>query len=154
MKESIEVKRAKQKERSVLRIMQTCKHFTGIQHTQCKAGIVLRDQFGDGIGWAANIPCTIGWNELPVKECPKVLYPTREEAEAEEAERDERSKRSLQAMRDAHADANAKGYGKGKGGSDSLKCPLCADGTLRYSVASINGHMHGACSNGCVSWME
>ena len=64
-------------------------------------------------------------------------------------ERDARSKKFMQAMVDAHADAKAKGYGKGHGGQDSLKCPLCADGTLRYSVASVNGHMHAGCTNGC-----
>lgn len=63
-------------------------------------------------------------------------------------------KKSMQAIVAAHEDAKAKGYGKGNGGQDSMKCPLCPDGTLRYSVASVNGHMHAVCTNGCVSWME
>ena len=147
-------KRTEQRECSILRIMQTCKHFTGIQHRQCKAGVVYYDQFGTGEGCFANIPCVTSFNKEPAKECPKVIYPSREEAEQEQAARDAHSKKSIQAMNDAHADAKAKGYGKGKGGQDSLKCPLCEDGTLRYSVASVNGHMHACCTNGCVSWME
>lgn len=154
MAKSVEEKRAEQTERSILRIMSTCVHFTGIQHTACKAGVNYHEQFGDGEGCFANIPCTTSFNKGPAKDCPKTLYPTREEAEAEEKEREAHTKKAMQAMRDAHADAKAKGYGKGNGGADSLKCPLCPDGTLRYTVAGYNGHMHAGCTNGCVSWME
>ena len=151
---TVEEKRVEQTEHSVLRIMQTCTHFTGIQHAQCEAGVNYHEQFGNGAGCFANIPCATAFNSGPTKDCPKVDYPTREEAEKEEADRTARSKKAMQAMRDAHADAKAKGYGKGNGGQDSLKCPLCPEGTLRYSVASYNGHMHAGCTNGCVSWME
>lgn len=54
----------------------------------------------------------------------------------------------------AHEDAKKRGIGKGKGGTGECKCPNC-DGTIRYAVASINGHMHACCSTpGCASWME
>lgn len=142
------------KERSILRIMSTCVHFTGIQHPACKANINYHEQFGDGLGCFANIPCTHMPDEAGIKECPSVQYPTREQAEAEEAEREARNKKSMEAMTLAHSDAKAKGIGKGSGGQSSVKCPLCPEGNIRYSVASINGHMHAGCTSGCVSWME
>lgn len=153
---SIEQKKADQRERSVLRIMSTCVHFPGIQHDACKAGVNYHEQFGNGAGCFANIACTQAYprEDVPMKECPSVKYPTREGAEAEQAKRDAHTKKAVQAMCDAHADAKAKGYGKGNGGQDSMKCPLCPNGRLRYSVASVNGHMHAGCTNGCVSWME
>lgn len=40
------------------------------------------------------------------------------------------------------------------GGFGSIKCPCCG-GTVRYSVAKYNGHVHATCSTkGCASWME
>ncbi len=156
MSKTIEQKRAEQKEKHILQIMRTCVHFTGIQHDACKAGVNYHEQFGSGEGCFANIACTQAYprQDFLMKPCPSVKYPSREEAEAEEAEREAQTKRSISAMHAAHADAKSKGYGEGHGGSDSLKCPLCPDGMLCYSVASYNGHMHAGCTNGCVSWME
>lgn len=40
-------------------------------------------------------------------------------------------------------------------GAGAMPCPVCKTGTLRYSRASYNGHVHGACtSEKCVRWME
>jgi hypothetical protein len=40
-------------------------------------------------------------------------------------------------------------------GAGEMKCPVCKVGTLRYSRAAYNGHVHAACSNcECVRWME
>jgi hypothetical protein len=40
-------------------------------------------------------------------------------------------------------------------GQGSMPCPVCKTGTLRYSRAAYNGHVHGRCStDGCVAWME
>lgn len=153
---TLEQKRAMQRERHILNILATCVHFTGIQHNSCKAGINYHEQFGSGAGCFANIACTQAHprDDFPMKECPSAKYPTRDEAEREETDRESQSRRCLEAMRLAHSDAKAKGYGVGSGGADSLKCPLCPDGILRYTVASYNGHMHAGCTSGCVSWME
>ena len=36
-----------------------------------------------------------------------------------------------------------------------IDCPVCEKGTLRYSQANINKHIHAVCSTlGCVKWME
>jgi hypothetical protein len=40
-------------------------------------------------------------------------------------------------------------------GKGSMSCPVCKTGTLRYSRAAYNGHVHAGCSTeGCVRWME
>jgi hypothetical protein len=45
--------------------------------------------------------------------------------------------------------------GKRRGFADTMPCPCCEGGTLRYSVASYNGHIHAACSTpGCVRFMQ
>lgn len=60
----------------------------------------------------------------------------------------------LAAMTVAKAAAKEKGLKQGNGGVGEVQCPVC-DGTLRFSVASVNGHMHAACiTTGCVRWME
>lgn len=36
-----------------------------------------------------------------------------------------------------------------------LKCPICKQGKLRYSIARSNKHVHAACTTAtCVRWME
>ena len=66
-----------------------------------------------------------------------------------------RMKQLVSAMVAAKQDAQLKGLRQGNGGRGSVKCPICVDGTLNYSVASVNGHMHTACSTkGCTRWIE
>lgn len=41
-----------------------------------------------------------------------------------------------------------------RGTAGTIPCPICADGSLHFSVAS-NGHVHAGCSTPeCVRWME
>lgn len=41
-----------------------------------------------------------------------------------------------------------------RGVSGTIPCPICG-GTLRYSVAKVNGHIHGSCATpDCVRWMQ
>lgn len=36
-----------------------------------------------------------------------------------------------------------------------MLCPVCDEGTLRYSVSSYNNHLWGCCSTeSCVRWVE
>lgn len=59
------------------------------------------------------------------------------------------------ALESVQTDAKAQGFKRGNGGRGSVKCPCCEGGTLRYSVAGLNGHIWGACSTeGCVRWMQ
>jgi hypothetical protein len=63
--------------------------------------------------------------------------------------------RMLLAVSATHEDAATKGLKRGNGGTGSVKCPACEMGIIKYSVASLNGHIWGACSTkGCVQWME
>lgn len=67
----------------------------------------------------------------------------------------ERVGKWMKALRAAKDHAKAAGLGRGNGGRGEMPCPAECGGTLRYSVASVNGHMHAACSSSkCVRWME
>lgn len=80
---------------------------------------------------------------------------TKEGAHAIVVARAKESERDFAAMRAAHEAARAKRFGKGKGGVGEIVCPKCGTGTLRYTVSSYNGHMHGQCSTpNCLAWME
>lgn len=149
-------RQATRREESIKRLMATCVHFRGVSHETCHAGVNLHEQFGEGPGCFANIACTQAYPNdfVPMKQCPLVKYPTRAEAEEKEKERAEQQKKAMEAVIAAHEDAKAKGFGRGRGGVGEVKCPLCSQGMIRYSVASCNGHMHGRCTSGCVSWME
>lgn len=88
---------------------------------------------------------TVGWSAQEVK----AGLPSPEEVAANFA----RASDALLAMGAVIEDAKSRGFGKGKGGAGEIECPICK-GRLRYSVASVNGHMWGVCSNpDCVRWM-
>ena len=131
--------------------MLQCKHFTGVQHDVCGVGVPyasVRPKTGGGL------PCFRGF-DMAGGECPRVEWPSRDEAEKEAVEEGAAFARTMLACSAAHEDAKAKKFGKGHGGADSLPCPVCTTGRLYYRVAGYNGHMHAKCeTEGCVSWME
>lgn len=130
--------------------MESCRHFNGIQHEACRAGVRYRR------GGQQAMPCIPKFiNGRDVWPCELFALPTREEAEADADKRMASIERTDRAFSAARQDADSRGLKKGHGGAGSLPCPACNAGTLRYSVASYNGHMHGRCStDGCVSWMQ
>jgi hypothetical protein len=132
------------------RIMDRCKHFTGVQHETCGVGVPyasVRPKEGGGLPCLREPMCNA--------ECPRVEYPTREEAEKEAADEEAIWARHSLAHRAAHDDAKVKKFGKGQGGADSCPCPVCEKGRIYSRVAAYNGHMHARCeTDGCVSWME
>jgi len=144
------------REKEIAREMGDCVHFPGIQHAECRAGVNMRQLVGGpDFGWAARLPCLQMDAAKCEVTCPSRKFPTREEAEAELAEHDARMEKFLISMRAAKDHAKQLGLGRGNGGQGRLACPSGCGGELRYSVASVNGHMHAACSTkGCVSWME
>lgn len=147
--------KADRREESIQHEMRGCVHFTGIQNTLCKAGVNVRELVGGpDFGWGARLPCLLMDSSACEVLCPSRKLPTREEAEAEVARHEASIERLLKASAAAHEHAINLGLGKGAGGRGELPCPLECDGTLRYSVASYNGHMHAACTKGCISWME
>lgn len=147
-------RRAQQKAKRIQQVQYRCKHFTGIQHDQCAAGVPyasVRPKNGGGL------PCFLvdPRGRMAEGECPRVVFPTPEEAEREYEADEAVFARTTKAHRAAHEDAEAKRFGKGQGGADSLPCPVCTTGRIYYRVAGYNGHMHAKCeTEGCVSWME
>jgi hypothetical protein len=130
-----------------------CKHFTGIHQKVCRAGVNYHELFGVAPGCFAGLPCTASPN--PRVLCEKIEHMTLAEAEDLENKHEASANRLVACLSAAKDHAKSNGYGRGRGGFGSLPCPTGCGGTLQYSVASVNGHMHGRCTTpGCVNWME
>lgn len=64
-----------------------CKHFNGIQHAACKAGINYRAMIGGpNFGWAKHLPCL---SDPKAVVCGAREFPTPQEAEATITKQDE-----------------------------------------------------------------
>lgn len=139
------------REQFIKSALSSCRHFNGIQNKACAAGIVY-----EAAGHVGLMPCIP--RHLDGKEpwkCDLFEIMSQEDAGKEADERILCYERGVKARHAAKDDAHSKGFGKGHGGQGAIPCPCCDGGTLRYSVASYNGHMHGRCTTaGCVSWME
>ena len=87
--------------------------------------------------------------------CEKCEFPTAAEIEAEEREWKERLEKSGTA-RKAIVERLGGPWKRGMpGASGSIPCPICTTGTLRFSRAGLNGHIHAGCTTeDCVAWME
>lgn len=131
-----------------------CRHFNGIQHDCCRAGVNYEELIEDG---KYKLPCLkaiVGIKRDPAM-CDKFATMTREEVEQDADSSLALLGKVMLARKAAHEDAKLKGFGKGRGGHDSFPCPTGCGGHLYYRVASINGHMHAKCeTKDCVSWME
>lgn len=134
--------------------LSSCRHFNGIQHDKCKAGVTYV-KWKQGVDERA-MPCLPSMvHEREVWPCELFEIMSQSDAEKAADARIDSLNRTVKAMRAAKDDAKAKGFRKGSGGISEIACPCCDGGKLRYSVANYNGHMHARCStNGCVSWME
>ena len=123
-----------------------CKHFTGVQHAACGAGVdyaAVTDSTQTEVG--QSLPCLN--RGVP---CASRAFPTSEELAAEKAAWAESFRRAAVARA-----AIAAKHGKSRDLVGEMACPVCATGTLHYSIASRNGHIHAACStDGCARWME
>lgn len=126
-----------------------CKHFRGIQHDTCLAGVDWREVTGgDPIGIATRMPCLV--HNDTTATCEKIEFPTKEEIEQEEREWNKVVDRMviaspvITAWKRAHPN----------GGTGTTECPIC-HGTLHLSMAAYNGHTHGKCeTKDCLNWME
>lgn len=131
-------------------IARKCVHFSGISEKQCKVGVAY-ETVRDSTTSPYNFAC---FKENVYIPCEQRCFPTDKAVAAEVAAIEEHSTRTIKAMFAARQDADVKGFGKGSGGFGEINCPCCIGGTLRYSVAAYNGHMHGQCTTpDCVSWM-
>lgn len=152
-----------------------CRFFNGVQHDKCEAGICYKTLQADG----ALLPC-LPWHCDPgkrVAQCDKFAAYTAEEV-AEQERQIERSingvvtaRKAIVAELDRRHKAGDKtvvskphhdwdfaetgcrsAYVAGVG---KMPCPVCKTGTLGYSRAACNGHIHAACTtDNCVRWME
>lgn len=139
------------REQFILSSLDKCKHFNGVQHDKCDAGIPYPKADKD-----MALPClpTMA-NGRPMAACERYTVVTQQEAEAIADQRIESMNRTAVARAGAKDHAKTAGLGKGRGGNGSLPCPVGCGGMLHYSVAAYNGHMHAFCTTkGCVSFME
>lgn len=144
-----------QRSKMVEKHMNRCTHFNGIMQETCKAGVNYRQLAGVEMGMVKLLPCFVDEWHNDTRMCDKLEVPTRAEAEQYVDEVEARSKVMMMCLTKAHEDAESKGLKKGHGGLGEMPCPTECGGTLQYSVASYNGHMHARCTTPkCVSWME
>ena len=142
---SVETPKERDRARRISKEMCECVHFNGIQHGTCKAGVTYTD-VSDKSMKPYGFPCL----QVHVTTCPKRQHPTLEEATAEVDGWDRAFNRVNAAMKAIRAK-----HGKERGLRGEMDCPSGCGGTLRYSIAAYNGHVHGQCSTeGCASWMQ
>jgi hypothetical protein len=149
--------------------MSRCIHFTGLmgpgmeRRIRCDAGVEYStvdighepmpyQRHGVTYHAGRSLPCFAAGTSgnLAGATCEKRCTMTREEAEADER----RLTDEIQAMGVArkaiveHVEASGQYRG-------AIPCPTCKTGTLRYSRAVTNKHVHARCStDGCHAWME
>lgn len=131
--------------------MKECVHFNGIQNDTCKAGINYRDLAGEPRkGCMTRIPCfTSSYTEKTEQvACAKFSQITEEMRKKDKEESNKMFKLMMQTIaliKDKHKDE--------KGLVGSIECPKCK-GRLTYTISDYNGHIHAACENKCVGFMQ
>lgn len=136
------------------RIATRCVHFNGIQSKACAVAVSYEILTGS---FRLALPCLakLKSDARQTAECKDHRLPTAEEVEKQIADDAAASLRTMLALKAANAHARQLGLGVGKGGSGVVKCPCCADGQIKFSVASVNGHLWAACTTtGCVRWRQ
>lgn len=131
-----------------------CRHFNGTINDACEAGVKYESvRQPRAAGQGANLPCLKDRSDGCY--CEKLSFKTDEEIEAEIEEVMKRFNDTHEA-RKAIVEHLGGPWKKGMAGaSGEIPCPACKSGTLRFSRAGYNGHIHAACSTkGCVAWME
>lgn len=129
-----------------------CKHFNGIFHKKCYAGIIYDDLDRDcRMPGRKALPCIISFDDSNPKrvKCELSEYPTQEELEA----RERKVKESIRKIGIARKSITE--HMQGKSGGGDIQCPVCGTGKLLFIVSEVNGHIHAKCTtSGCVAWME
>jgi len=86
----------KEFQRRVANTMNKCVYFNGITNETCDAGVGYKQLLGDGVGWAAHMPCFNDDGATVV--CQKRQLPTRETAVATEEDHDRRIKQFIEEL--------------------------------------------------------
>lgn len=152
-----------------------CRHFNGVQHDKCEAGIC----YGSLTVGGRMLPC-LPWHVRAgklVASCDKYAPFSAEEISEQERQIDRSISRIATARNAIVAELNRRLKAGDKtvvskphhdddfsetgcqsayvAGAGAILCPICKTGALRYSRAACNGHVHARCSaDGCVAWME
>jgi len=131
-----------------------CNHYLARYTSEkCAAGIEYSRWQGKPI---TEWPCFRNQGQTSCIDCEKAQFPTREELEAEEREIKERFDKMVLA-RNAIVAYLGGPWKRGMGGvTGTMDCPVCGTaGSLRFSRARYNGHIHAQCqTKSCVAWME
>ena len=115
-------------------LMDKCVHFTGIDSTQCKIGVVYKAVKGDGFVF----PCFKN-TKLTGGNCDKARFPSEEEIAEEEAKIKERATAVRTLLMDIKYAFKKTGKREGK-----IKCNC--GGTIYYLVSTFNNHVHAQCN--------
>jgi hypothetical protein len=123
-----------------------CRHFTGVQHKTCSAGLsysVVADIEGLGkFGCWNRLPCTGGNNEA--LDCPSLDRYTDSEVKQQRAEADAKITLLMPLWGEVSSSPDRHG---------TFTCPICQQHG-EWSKA-YNGHSRGSCdTEGCLSWMQ
>jgi hypothetical protein len=134
-----------------------CRHFTGLMNDACDVGVAYATVRDESVR-PFRLPClTVSWRnktEPCATTCPKFSAFTANEEKAQMTEFAKATDRMLLARTAIVAVVGKWTKGSGNA-SGTMTCPCCKAGTLRYSRAGYNGHIHAACSTSeCVRWME
>lgn len=147
----------------------TCFHYSGLSNQTCEANhkylsvaiapteddIKWRDENYPKmdiieVGIMKRVPC---FARNGITTCPDFREPTPEEIKAED-ELIERLISRVAITRKAiveHCDQNK----LPRGTTGTIPCPVCRTGTVQFSRAAYNGHIHARCTTAmCVQWME
>lgn len=136
-----------------------CRYFNGGMNKVCDAGKVYdeisRVDTEGQFGCFVRLPCTRATEDK--YPCDALSRLSDEEVKEEEERLLAFADRAIAQMNIACPAIVAHiGDRKGQGVRDSLPCPICGTGTLRYVyVGNFNGHIHAACTTeGCANWGE
>lgn len=143
-----------------MRLTIFCNHYRAMSdHKTCEAGVAYDTVEGHGQpGGFDKMPCLWrrGKGAAQPCSCPKAVYPTDAEIAADEAESNRRFE-NINTARQAIVAHLGGPWKRGTPGSTGvIDCPVCkAVGSLRFSRAGYNGHIHAGCmTTDCVRWME
>lgn len=143
------------------RYRRKCRHYSGTINPRCAADVHYIELAGpgprgDNTGYGHRLPCNPAWEHDPKHgervTCERYAPLTDEEWAAKEAKREAAFDRARKAgpLFDRIRREN-----KGRSNRGSDPCPACGNGTIMWSIAGYNGHIHARCSTaGCISFMQ
>lgn len=130
----------------VEQIENKCIHFTGLIDKECGCGVNYHS-VSEPNSRPIKIPC-FKKGDLSGGRCPKAVFKTREEAEKEAKEIDDHVENTVKVMMLVKKHFSDTGERQGK-----IECP-CGKGSVNFSVAEINNHVHANCEACDINFME